>query len=418
MKPYKFRNLIVIIILVTNSNYRISLSQWLDPINVEINGFACEAYKNTFLIAGRYIYRYRISELGYNLETLYKDDSYFTGLSEISDSVIIAVGLSGKVIKTVNSGSNWVNINPGTSENLKDCYFFDINRGFVIGNNSYIKKTADGGVSWKGVTFPFNYYLEDIIFTNDSIGFIGCGGDYVGDPLGWTWDYGHIYKTNNSGLSWEQRLYANTIITSINFPTEKIGYAVTVEGDAYKSTDYGENWTNIINSDTNAYGFKSVKFLNDTVGFIAGIDWRSGDCKYSPIILRTVDGGRSWTVDYNECLPGVDIQDIAFSGNKGIAVTYNYIIPYNLISNNTSKYLSDNFKVYPNPTNNILNFSNNSIKYPYIMLIYNYLGKIILEKRFSKFNGSTLDISNFEKGLYILIIKDENYSFSKKIIKY
>lgn len=304
-------------------------SEWADPITTAINGFACEAYRDIFIIGGRYLYTYSDStEL---LTTLYQDDTFFTGIHVISDQEIITVGLDGKALETTDGGLTWQSMNPGTSADLKDCYFFDANRGFVIGNNSCIKKTDDGGSNWEEVSFPFNYYLEDILFTNDSTGYLGCGGSYVGEDFGYSWELGHIYKTCNAGSSWEPKLSTSTLVTSINFPDEKTGFAVTVTGDAFKSSDSGETWNKIIDSDSIDYGFKTVKFITTDIGFISGIDWQHPDCPSDgALILKTLDGGDTWSVDYNGCLNGYTIEDIAFNADKGIAITGNHIIPCKL----------------------------------------------------------------------------------------
>jgi len=298
-------------------------SEWSDPIIKEINSFTCKAHKNTFIIGGYYIYELLESNNAHTI--LFQGGMYFTGLHVISDQEIIAVGLDGIVFKTINGGLDWHSINPGTSNDLYKCYFFNINKGFVIGNNSFIKKTTDGGNSWQDVSITFNYFIKDIIFTNDSTGFIGCGGEYAGN--GYIWNSGHIYKTNNSGLSWEHKLYTNTVVTSINFPNEKIGFAVTVTGDAYKSINYGETWNKIIDSDSTTYGFKSVNFINNEIGFIVGADWQRGDISQDrALILKTIDSGDTWSFDYNEFLNGYTFNDIAFNGNKGLAITGNHII--------------------------------------------------------------------------------------------
>lgn len=109
------------------------------------------------------------------------------------------------------------------------------------------------------------------------------------------------------------------------------------------------------------YGFRSVKFINDTIGFISGMDWQPGTT--NPLILKTIDSGTTWTVDYYEYLPGDYIMDIALNGNKGMAVTYRYIIPYSFITNYDNYNLKNDLIIYPNPTKNILNFSNINIKY-------------------------------------------------------
>ncbi len=303
-----------------------SYFMWTNQIDMETNGFSCESYKDDFFIAGRYILKVSSSDM--EIDTLYKEIPFITGLSIVSDSVIFAVGLRGQVIKSIDNGVNWINISPNESIAYADCYFYDENNGIIIGGNSVVKKTQNSGETWEDISGISSPYLEEVIFTNPSTGFIGCGGQIENDMN--TWYTGHIYKTYDKGTTWESKLSTNTIVSSLSFPSNNIGYAVTVTGDAYKSIDNGENWIRIINSDTISYGFNSVKFLNNSVGYISGTDWQHDACEQASLILKTINGGESWTIDYRACLLGDVINDIAFGSEKGIALTHRYIIPCEL----------------------------------------------------------------------------------------
>jgi hypothetical protein len=74
---------------------------------------------------------------------------------------------------------------------------------------------------------------------------------------------------------------------------------------------------------------------------------------------------------------------------------------------NKEEYIS----IYPNPSNDFLriNSSKKSIKE---IIILNSLGLSVYHDSFT----DTINISNIENGIYLVILKSDNYSFTKKII--
>lgn len=79
-------------------------------------------------------------------------------------------------------------------------------------------------------------------------------------------------------------------------------------------------------------------------------------------------------------------------------------------------------KVYPNPLNNLLNVSYNlPILGKVLLEIYDYTGKLLIRKDMGSLNkGNHIDQLNTTKlssGIYVLTIKGEQSSISKKIIK-
>ncbi len=82
---------------------------------------------------------------------------------------------------------------------------------------------------------------------------------------------------------------------------------------------------------------------------------------------------------------------------------------------NINENENNNILIYPNPTNGIIyiNENNNKIKSLYITDI---LGKTIIEKTEVSKN-QTINLSNFENGIYFIKIKTNNSELSKMIIK-
>lgn len=79
-------------------------------------------------------------------------------------------------------------------------------------------------------------------------------------------------------------------------------------------------------------------------------------------------------------------------------------------------YQHNNFMLYPNPTNDYINFDNSSLKFKSLEVI-SLVGQSILKLNIEESNQNKLDISNFEKGLYFFKFSKKNDSRTFKIIK-
>lgn len=71
-------------------------------------------------------------------------------------------------------------------------------------------------------------------------------------------------------------------------------------------------------------------------------------------------------------------------------------------------------EIYPNPANNFLNISNNSISINTIS-IYNLRGQEILNTIVNA-NQIKVNTSNLANGLYIVDVKSDNSSIKRKLI--
>src|SRR5512146_353908 len=67
----------------------------------------------------------------------------------LSATTLLAVGDSGAMWMSTNSGAAWLPVTPhGLSANLRGISFVDANTGVVVGDDGLIIKTTDGGRSW------------------------------------------------------------------------------------------------------------------------------------------------------------------------------------------------------------------------------------------------------------------------------
>ncbi len=98
----------------------------------------------------------------------------------------------------------------------------------------------------------------------------------------------------------------NDFLMGVHFPSASVGFVVGIGGTILKTTDVGETW-NTVYSNTNI-SFKSVYFINESVGFAVG-----------NYMLKTIDGGNSWLL-FQPFI--TDIQEITFTTSQiGFLIT-------------------------------------------------------------------------------------------------
>ncbi|MBK8381732.1 MAG: hypothetical protein IPL16_07560 [Ignavibacteria bacterium] len=89
------------------------------------------------------------------------------------------------ILRTTNSGDNWISEFPGTGYLINSIYFTDKRNGWAAGENRIIQSTTNGGINWinQTATQPgINY--NSVYFTDSLTGWA------VGDS-------GTILKSNN-----------------------------------------------------------------------------------------------------------------------------------------------------------------------------------------------------------------------------
>lgn len=248
----------------------------------------------------------------------------------------LLIFLSSGLLNGLNAQWRIVNLDqnsPGYSNVIK---FRNDSLGFVMGDHSSILKSDDGGETWNKIAFDIDVNIKDFQFTGDSS--IYAVGDYVRNgnfenltskivkskDLGETWDsianfpgkqlyslyfydndtgivagYDGIYRTANSGLSWDtvwsttQSGYAYGEVSQMSFRS-KTGYAIgrgrnqsnnpLFDDFLLKSTDAGLTWNKVKSFQSE---LTTIYFINQDTGFV-GTGSDSGN------IVRTTDGGNTW----------------------------------------------------------------------------------------------------------------------------
>jgi hypothetical protein len=145
----------------------------------------------------------------------------FTGISFVPNSTNVwAVGYkssNGFVAKSTDNGLTWSETTLGISSIPANTIFNNItftsaNNGFIVGDNSTIFKTTNGGLNWQLQLSPISSSLKDIQFVDNQTGFI-CG----------TFPNGSFLKTIDGGNTWKSSSLGSYPI-SLSFVDEYNGW--------------------------------------------------------------------------------------------------------------------------------------------------------------------------------------------------
>lgn len=144
---------------------------------------------------------------------------------------------------------------------------------------------------WVNISSNPQQYFRNMSFPSEQVGYA------IMDDSGTAAT--KFYKTVNAGNSWQHLPFQDTVfstadIIDMHFPSDDVGYIVFRAFDSglhakvYKSTDAGQNWTNVTPPNMNlGTGLMDVYFANEDSGLVC-----SGNELY-----RTINAGQSWSRD-------------------------------------------------------------------------------------------------------------------------
>ena len=89
----------------------------------------------------------------------------------------------------------------------------------------------------------------------------------------------------------------------------------------------------------------------------------------------------------------------------------------NLLGSDSFNEISNDFNVFPNPANNILNISNNENVIINKIAITDINGRIVKTENFANISEINLNVSDLKAGLYFTNIYCENGMITRKIMK-
>lgn len=281
--------------------------------------------------------------------------------------IITAVGDQGTICKSIDGGDSWVVKNSGTYNNLMALDFSSSSIGYAVGTGGVILKTTDSGESWA--------VLNSGVTTNL------LGVSFADNNTGWATGFNRtVIKTTDGGATWIPQYSAATLtfledVKAINLQrVMAVGWG---SGDFNGTTDGGQTW-----SGTDLAGWaKGVDFMNDTVGWVAGITasyisvTESWGELYTTIngkkatLWKTINGGSSWSplvfssnAQWLYEVAVVSPTRIVAVGEKGlIASTTDGGLNWNLDSNPAFSAISFNAVVFESATTGYIAGNNGTL---------------------------------------------------------
>ncbi len=252
----------------------------------------------------------------------------------VLNSKVWIAGSSGSIMVSSNSAVDF-NSYTYTANNLRSVYFVNENTGWVVGDNGTIGKTVNGGVNWTAQTSPVSVNLNSVKFLDANIG-AACG------------DNGKIILTDDGGSTWIEYI---TNVTSNLLEIDAAGNVVIATSeDGFILKYNGTSLSNINYNIVNKAQITGLKMISENTfyscgggGFIRRSDDGGATFSFQPnpmmaplsaiyfsdvnkgfavsstnnAILKTIDGGTTWSFQTGVTATGTWTQKQSSSGNIG-----------------------------------------------------------------------------------------------------
>ncbi|MGB0889033.1 MAG: WD40/YVTN/BNR-like repeat-containing protein [Solirubrobacterales bacterium] len=111
------------------------------------------------------------------------------GVGLVNPSRGIAVGATGTIVSTDDTGATWTQINGGVAGEFSRISALSPNNAVITGRNGALAHSTDGGRSWRPVNVSTSAEVVDAAF-------VGVSRGYVLDGVG------AVLRTDNAGSSW------------------------------------------------------------------------------------------------------------------------------------------------------------------------------------------------------------------------
>lgn len=353
---------------------------------------------------------------------------------EIVNGNAFCGGNNGILLKSVDQGETWIEVETSATGNITSIYFINSQIGLFTTSVGTIFKTSNGGKDWTGKQIH-----------DGGINALDFKDELTGIAVG---DYGIIFKSIDGGDNWtdigNQSLF---IINDVAFLNDSLVIAVGPYGSYLYSTNSGEKWTY---KNTNPpETFFAIEKKNDTTGSIVGANGSYAEFSESDLSIgniSNIDSNEDWLKDIhfiqredsslkamvvgfnstfqleNNGWENWDIDSVNnlnslhfFNDTIGIICGLNgkiYKTTSGGFPSSRIKLNQLNLNIYPNPARNTLFIQGNYNQG--IISIYNSLGQRVSN---TNFINNQIDISNISEGAYYITLQTLKGFSSGKFVK-
>ena len=300
----------------------------------------------------------------------------------------------------------------------------DKNNIFYTGTYRMYKNTAAPYGSWTAVSSDFtdggsgrNHVITALGVSEINPNFVYSG----------TAD-GNVWRSTDAGANWTEitNTLADIFITSVEASPSFADYVYVGQSGyrdnsniahIHKSTDKGNTWTSIAGNLPNM-SINAIVLMpkhQDSILFVA----TDGG------IYGTVDGGVQWD-RVGDNMPIIPVFDLVYDSlqRRLVAGTYArgmYSIPLDSIIPNLTTAIScpnneNDLSIYPNPAKDYLFIETKSLQNAQIE-IFNTSGKLVSKQNFSQAKKYRVNLLELKPGIYITRIYMDSHYITKKFMK-
>jgi len=189
---------------------------------------------------------------------------------------------------------HWQPTNAPRASRTDDIWFLDADRGWAVNANGHIVDTTDGGQTWRRQFSADGAYLRCVGFANEKRGWVGT-----------LTSARRLYDTRDGGTTWtlvdDLPPEAPPAICGLSVVNDSVVYASGTNfpdrpAGVIKSVDGGETWTGI-DMNEHASLLVDIFFRDEQHGWVVGgkADVPDPDRDdVTPVVLFTDDGGQTW----------------------------------------------------------------------------------------------------------------------------
>ena len=370
-------------------------------------------------------------------QKVFTDNNNIYALASNNEFVFAGTGGSG-LFRSSDNGNTW----NGICNGIPAWYYFSmlsLNDSLFAGSFGYVYFSADNGTTWEDLNIGLQ--LNDYVYALARKGqYIYAGirnkGVYshqigtaswnvcnvglhnqptimdlliIGSDIYVATDKG-IYKSTNDAASWDllNNGLSNTLeVNKLLFVDANTSIYAGTADNIYKSSDFGNSWTLSGGVVLDGYNVSSIGFFNDTIfsGTYSGL-------------YASADFGNNW-FQFNDGLPsGASVYSMTASANSLFAGTGGSIYRYPSIPVKIDSITRDILTIYTYPANlseYLVLVTTEELKGATVF-IYNIQGQQIIKEPLTQ-KKSIIDISFFEKGVYIVRLSTPGNDYTKKFIK-
>ncbi len=181
----------------------------------------------------------------------------------------------------ISTAQSWETVNPKPSSNsFYNTSFINDSTGCLITDEGEIFRTSNSGLTFEKVFNDNTYTFRGIDFIDDLRGFVAGQSGYSGNFLG---------KTTDGGLTWTKMIDpGGYTYFDVNFIDDMHGWICGWYSTIIRTTDGGNTWQKLSGNIGTHNSFSTFDFINKDTGFIGG---SADQYPFKAILYKTFDGG-------------------------------------------------------------------------------------------------------------------------------